>query len=172
MLFRSPVREGDVLIELDTVITEADMARLTKERDFYVLDLARLFADREGKPFVPPQGGWDPEVVLHQQELSRTRQLEFRSWINVLKQQALMVVTEMVRRSRDMGAEPRLVGTMALRLAGNTPDFLRTIHDRTGLDLMVLTRKKEARLAWKGALDALAWPHRNPPARPALPASR
>ena len=86
----TPVREGDVLIELDTVITEADMARLTKERDFYVLDLARLFADRDGKPFVPPQGGWDPEVVLHQQELSRTRQLEFRSRINVLKQQALM----------------------------------------------------------------------------------
>ena len=86
----TPVREGDVLIELDTVITEADMARLTKERDFYVLDLARLFADRDGKPFVPPQGGWDPEVVLHQQELSRTRQLEFRSRINVLEQQALM----------------------------------------------------------------------------------
>ena len=86
----TPVREGDVLIELDTVITEADMARLTKERDFYVLDLARLLADREGKPFVPPQGGWDPEVVLHQQELSRTRQLEFRSRLNVLKQQALM----------------------------------------------------------------------------------
>ena len=86
----TPVREGDVLIELDTVITEADMARLTKERDFYVLDLAWLFADRDGKPFVPPQGGWDPEVVLHQQELSRTRQLEFRSRLNVLKQQALM----------------------------------------------------------------------------------
>ncbi|PIE55403.1 MAG: secretion protein HlyD [Dethiosulfovibrio peptidovorans] len=86
----SPVREGDVLIELDTVITEADMVRLTKERDFYALDLARLFADRDGEPFVPPEGSWDPEIVLHQQELSRTRQLEFRSRINVLKQQALM----------------------------------------------------------------------------------
>ena len=70
-------------------------------------------------------------------------------------QNGVRVVTEMVRRSRDMGAEPRLVGTMALRLAGNTSDFLRTIHDRTGLDLMVLTGEEEARLAWKGALDGL-----------------
>ena len=62
------------------------------------------------------------------------------------------VVEEMVRRSRDMGAEPRLVGTMALRVAGNASDFLRAIADRTGLDAAILSGEEEARLSWKGAV--------------------
>ncbi|MBQ9527079.1 MAG: HlyD family type I secretion periplasmic adaptor subunit [Fretibacterium sp.] len=83
----TPVRQGDVLIELDTVMAEADMERLRKERDFYVLDLARLYSERDNKPFVAPVGEWNPEVLLQQQELSRTRRLELRSRINLLKQQ-------------------------------------------------------------------------------------
>ncbi len=66
------------------------------------------------------------------------------------------VVEEMVRRSRDMGAEPRLVGTMALRVAGDAPDFLRAIRDRTGLEVAILSGEEEARLAWKGAVAGLA----------------
>ena len=84
------VREGDILIELDTVITASDMARLTKERDFYILDLARLYAERDGTNFVPPEGVGTPESILQQQELSRTRLLEFRARTNVLRQQGLM----------------------------------------------------------------------------------
>ena len=92
------------------------MARLTKERDFYVLDLARLFADREGKPFVPPKGGWDPEVVLHQQELSRTRQLEFRSRLNVLKQQALMAKAALRNSKRQFRVIPIIVPAILFQL--------------------------------------------------------
>lgn len=62
------------------------------------------------------------------------------------------VVEEMVRRSRGMGAEPRLVGTMALRAAGNASDFLRAIADRTGIDAAILSGEEEARLSWKGAI--------------------
>ena len=86
----SRVSAGDVLIELDTVVTEADMARLTKERDFYLLDLARLEAERENKIFSPPENVGGPEEALHQQELSRTRLLEFRSRMDALRQQVLM----------------------------------------------------------------------------------
>ena len=84
------VREGDVLIELDTVVTAADMARLQKERDFYLLDLARLYAERDGKQFVPPEGTWAPDEILHQKELSRTRLLEFSARRDAYKQQVLM----------------------------------------------------------------------------------
>ena len=63
------------------------------------------------------------------------------------------VVEEMVRRSREMGAEPCLVGTMALRVAGNAQDFLREILGRTGLEVRILSGEEEARLAWRGALD-------------------
>lgn len=63
------------------------------------------------------------------------------------------VVEEMVRRSREMGAEPCLVGTMALRVAENAQDFLREILGRTGLEVRILSGEEEARLAWRGALN-------------------
>jgi hemolysin D len=86
----SPVKAGDVLIELDAVVTEADMARLTKERDFYLLDLARLYAELDGRIFSPPENTGGPEEILYQQELSRSRLLEFRSRMDALRQQVLM----------------------------------------------------------------------------------
>ena len=60
----SVVRKDDILIELDTIMIDADIARFTKERDFYILDLARLNAERDGQTFVPPEGVGAPEVVL------------------------------------------------------------------------------------------------------------
>ena len=84
-----PVRKGDVLIELDAVMAEADMLRLRKERDFYRLDLARLEAERDGKDFKVPRGTWDPAILLNQQELSKTRRREFRSQIGALKQRTM-----------------------------------------------------------------------------------
>jgi hemolysin D len=84
------VKTGDVLIELDTIATEADMSRLTKERDFYVLDLARLSAERKNKPFNPPDGVGTPEERLQQMELSRARTIEFRSRMDTLRQQVLI----------------------------------------------------------------------------------
>ena len=86
----SEVKAGDILIELDTVVTEADMMRLRKERDFYRLDLARLHAEREEKPFVPPEGVGSPEEVLQQQELSRLRLLEFQARLDATRQQILV----------------------------------------------------------------------------------
>lgn len=84
------VKAGDVLIELDTVVTEADMALLRKERDFYMLSLARLDAERRGETFVPPPGVGTEEQILHQRELSRTRILEFNARIETFEQQIKM----------------------------------------------------------------------------------
>lgn len=81
------VEAGDVLIELDTVVTEADMKRLRKERDFYLLDLERLYAERDNKAFVPPPGVGTEEEVRHQTQLTRTRLLEFRARTDALRQQ-------------------------------------------------------------------------------------
>jgi type I secretion membrane fusion protein, HlyD family len=85
----SPVKTGEVLIELDTVLTEADMALYRKERDFYALDLARLYSERDGAEFVPPDGVGSKEEILLQQELTRSRRREFRSRVSTLKQQIL-----------------------------------------------------------------------------------
>lgn len=94
------------------------------------------------------------EVLLDTTEVVR---LGRRTADGRLREEALRngsrVVEEMVRRSREMGAEPCLVGTMALRVAGNAQDFLREILGRTGLEVRILSGEEEARLAWRGALD-------------------
>jgi hemolysin D len=84
------VKTGDVLIELDTVATEADVSRLSKERDFYILDLARLYTERDGKEFVPPGDVGTPEERLQQKELSRARRVEFDTRMDTLRQQILI----------------------------------------------------------------------------------
>jgi hemolysin D len=83
----SGVKEGDVLIEMDTVITEADMTRLRRERDFYMLDLERLYAERHGALFEPPEGIGTPEEVFQQHEYARARRMEFDARMEKLRQQ-------------------------------------------------------------------------------------
>ena len=46
------VKAGDVLIELDTTITTADLEQYRKEEAYYELELERLQAEQENKPFV------------------------------------------------------------------------------------------------------------------------
>jgi exopolyphosphatase/guanosine-5'-triphosphate,3'-diphosphate pyrophosphatase len=65
------------------------------------------------------------------------------------------VVRKLVRLAGDLGAKPRLVGTMALRTAQNAGDFIRQVRDRTGISVEVLSGEEEARLAWLGAVYGL-----------------
>lgn len=64
---------------------------------------------------------------------------------------AARVVAEMVGRARRMGAEPCLVGTMALRVAVNAHEFLFLVRRRTGLEVRILSGEEEASYSWKGA---------------------
>ena len=66
-------------------------------------------------------------------------------------ERAVRVVTDMVAKARELGAETRLVGTMALRVATNAGEFLRRIREATGLDVQVISGEEEARYSWKGA---------------------
>ena len=66
---------------------------------------------------------------------------------------ALDVVTDMVAAAREKGAEtPCLVGTMALRIASNTDEFIHQVREATGCGIRVLTGEEEARYSWKGAI--------------------
>lgn len=47
------------------------------------------------------------------------------------------------------------VGTSALRMAGNAPDFIRNAKDRTGIEIRVITGDEEARLTLLGVRSAL-----------------
>jgi exopolyphosphatase/guanosine-5'-triphosphate,3'-diphosphate pyrophosphatase len=61
------------------------------------------------------------------------------------------VLRRLVRLATDMGARPRLVGTMALRTAKNASEFVDRVRKQTGLTIEILSGEEEARLAWRGA---------------------
>lgn len=74
------VKQGDVLMELDPVFTAADFARLRKELSFYTLEIERLMAEREGRPFVPRiTPHTDPKDLEYQQRLYTSRIAEFNA---------------------------------------------------------------------------------------------
>ncbi len=56
------VKEGDVLVLLDPTTTGADYDTLKKRAAYYKLDIQRLEAELEGKPFLPED---DPDLEAH-----------------------------------------------------------------------------------------------------------
>ncbi len=83
----SKVQPGDVLIELDTTITAADLARQTKEQAYYQLEIKRLIAEQTGQPFVPDQ---NPAINLqdmqYQLQLYRSRMSEYQAKVATAQQ--------------------------------------------------------------------------------------
>ena len=65
------------------------------------------------------------------------------------------VVRNLTRLAAEKGSTPRLVGTMALRVADNAEEFVGRIRKRTGISVEILSGEEEARLAWLGATWAL-----------------
>ncbi|MBQ6971121.1 MAG: hypothetical protein IJP86_02060 [Synergistaceae bacterium] len=62
-------------------------------------------------------------------------------------------VSKMAGKARRLGAEIFIAGTMALRTAGNSQDFVKMVKDSCGLDVHILTGEDEARYSWRGAVD-------------------
>ena len=66
------------------------------------------------------------------------------------------VIRKLTQLAGEKGANrPRLVGTMALRIAGNAGEFVRMVRECTGFSVEILSGEEEARLAWLGATMAL-----------------
>lgn len=81
------VQAGDVLIELDTTFTAADLARQTKEQSYYQLEIQRLTAEQAGTPFVPdPELGAHPLDILVQQQLYQSRMAEYQAKLTAAQQ--------------------------------------------------------------------------------------
>jgi hemolysin D len=80
----SRVKEGDLLIELDTVMTGADLARLTKERDHYRLTLRRLAAESDDSSFdLTGLEDCDPLELEKQRRLYENRMEDYASRLRV-----------------------------------------------------------------------------------------
>jgi hemolysin D len=72
----SRVKKGDLLIDLDTVMTGADLARFEKERDYYRLTLRRLTAESEGASFDVSDLNAENAIELERQMRLYTSRME------------------------------------------------------------------------------------------------
>ena len=66
---------------------------------------------------------------------------------------ACETVTKMAKRAEKFGADIFLVGTMALRSAKNSENFVKLIRESTGLDVHIFSGEDEAKYSWRGAVD-------------------
>lgn len=83
----SRVQPGDVLIELDTTFTAADLARQIKEQAYYKLEVARLLAEQQGLAFVPsPDLGASSQDIQYQIQLYKSRQDEYQAKLAAAEQ--------------------------------------------------------------------------------------
>lgn len=83
----SKVQPGDILIELDTTFTEADLARQIKEQAYYQLEIKRLTAEQTGQPFVPePDPGANPQDMQYQLQLYQSRMAEYQAKLAAAQQ--------------------------------------------------------------------------------------
>ena len=80
------VKKGDVLIELDTTMTEADVNNLRHQVAYYNLDIVRLLAEQSNQPFqAQPQEGLEERDILFQQNLYNSRMAEYNSKVAVAR---------------------------------------------------------------------------------------
>jgi hemolysin D len=83
----SKVQQGDLLIELDTTFTAADLARLIKEQAYYQLEIKRLTAEQLGQAFkIDPTSASDPQDAQYQLQLYRSRIAEYQAKVAAARQ--------------------------------------------------------------------------------------
>lgn len=105
------VQPGDLLIELDTTFTAADLARSQKEQAYYQLELKRLVAEQTNQPFAPiPDTAAEPQDVQYQLQLYRSRQSEYQARTATAEQamhqaQAAMEIAQATKQKLAMQLE-------------------------------------------------------------------
>jgi hemolysin D len=74
------VKKGDLLIELDSTVSEADVARIRKEMAYYNLEIERLLAEQQGIGFSPTNlADTDAKDVYFQTQLYQSRMNEYQT---------------------------------------------------------------------------------------------
>ena len=107
----SKVQPGDVLIELDTTITAADLARLTKEQAYYKLEIKRLLAEQTGQPFMPDADATiNPQDIIYQTQLYQSRLAQYQAKVAAAQQavdqaQAALETAEVAKRKLELQLE-------------------------------------------------------------------
>ena len=78
------VHKGDLLVELDTTMTQADLDNLKKKIAYYETDIERLLAEQRGEAFIIGENSsLDKQDRLFQQNLYASRMAHYRSQLAV-----------------------------------------------------------------------------------------
>jgi len=74
------VKAGDVLMTLDPTSTDADYKSLQQQAAYYHMDIARLTAELQGTPFVPPTSDYlDAKDIVAERALFESRRSQYTS---------------------------------------------------------------------------------------------
>lgn len=83
----SKVQSGELLMELDTTFTAADLTRLTKEQAYYQLEIKRLLAEQSDQPFlIENELAVAPQDAQFQLQLYNSRQAAFKTKLSAGRQ--------------------------------------------------------------------------------------
>lgn len=138
----SKVQPSEVLIELDTTITGADLARLVKEQAYYQLEIKRLAAEQTGQPFIPEQ---DSNVNLqdmqYQLQLFRSRMDEYQAKI-VTAQQGI----NQSRAAIDIAQSTQQKLAMQLEIAADKESKMRELVEQGAVSQFQYQDYKERRI--------------------------
>ncbi|MDU4960253.1 MAG: HlyD family type I secretion periplasmic adaptor subunit [Sporomusaceae bacterium] len=118
----STVKAGDVLIELDTTLTGADVARLTTEQTYYRLELARLLAEQTGTLFAPAAQAAGFEDREQQLRLYRSRQAEYQARLAAARQ-----AVQQAQAALDIGEATRQKLALQLEIAVDQEEKMRQL---------------------------------------------
>jgi exopolyphosphatase / guanosine-5'-triphosphate,3'-diphosphate pyrophosphatase len=97
-------------------------------------------------------------IISQEKEVVRLGEDEFID--NILKPQAIeraiFVCGKFANLAKTYGASEIIsVGTSAIREAENQREFLQNLHDKTGLNVNVISGEEEARLIWLGVSSGI-----------------
>lgn len=144
------VQAGDILIELDTTFTQADLLRLVKEQAYYKLEINRLIAEQTGRPFIPEQNAAiDPEDIQYQLQLYHSRNAEYRAKIATAEQ-----TVQQARAALEIAEATKQKLAMQLEIAGDKESKIQELVAQGAVSVFSYQDYKERRITYQQDLAA------------------
>lgn len=125
----SKVKAGDVLVELDTTITAADLNNLQKEKTHLSLEINRLMAELKGTVFSPPEElCQDQEDVQYQKMLYETRKAEHQTKIAMTVQ-----MVEQAKAALHIAGSTKEKISQQLEIAADKEEKMKTLLEENAV---------------------------------------
>ena len=125
----SVVREGDILIELDTTMAEIDIAGLTRERSHYTLMLRRLEAEARSHPFDITGLEWTDRYDIERHREFHARRVEDHANLVAVMEKTIQQARESLIQAQIM--RDRL--QMQVNMASEREERVRLVAERGGI---------------------------------------